>query len=262
MELVHHTKHTEAALRLHEAKTGAPIASGIRSEILIGAHANDLCEFTNESKFEFHREKSARSLWDMFRKPANTALYQSHEGTLATLHCMSKNAGEPAQNTKIDLDAWFPFLNDLALGRFADPRMLLAELPSKYRLGYLFDGTPIRLIDLVDSDDAGVLPHRALGMMLHIMEDSCTSSHCERDLSRPGYPIRQFFHYGSQSQLKHKKGDSQLNVEESFLHENLRECVACILSGTDYHWSKFIAIDHDAFESSGGPWKRNGWLDR
>lgn len=262
MELVHHTRHTEAALRLHEAKIGAPIAPDIRSEILLGALANDLCELTNESTFEFHQAKSSRSLWDMFRKRERTALYQSHSGTLATLHCMSKNAGEPARNTKIDLDAWFVFLNDLALGRFADPGLRMAELPPKYRLGYLFDGTPIRLIDLIDSGDFSVLPSRALGMMLHIMEDSCTSSHCERDLSRPGFPIRQFFHYGSQSQLKHKKGDSLLNVEEAFLHGNMRECVECILAGKDFNGSKFLAVDPDAFDSAGGPWKRDGWLDR
>lgn len=259
MELACHARHTAAALAAYEKKSGMPINSTRRDEILLGSHANDLCELTNESRLVFHQPPS---LLMRLLRPNTSALYQSHKGTLATLHCMAKNRDEPALNTRIDLDSWFKLLNDLALQRFSDASLPLCDLPTQYRVGCLFEGTTIRLLDLMDTSDVNGLAARALGMMLHIMEDSCTPSHCSRDTALPGNPIRQFYFYADQHPGKHQKGDSTLNVEESFLHENLRDCIEAVLSNRDFNHSPFFALAPHAANSAAGPWVRTSWFDR
>lgn len=262
MELECHRTHTEAALKLHEARAGRPLEGRSREQIHVGATANDLCELTNESRLRFHRADAGRSLWNFLFRREDSGLYQSHEGPLSTLHCMSKNPGEPAANTRIDVLGWFSFLGEVATGRFVDASLPLRDLPPRLRVGYLFEGTSIRLQDLMDSCPARDMAGRALGMMLHILEDSCTPSHCERDPTLPGAPIVRFFHYGSQAPMKHKKGDSRLGVPEPFLHEMLRTCIEAHLSGASFDAAAFFQLSSPGAESGGGPWVRAGWFDR
>lgn len=260
MELACHVRYTSLAIDAFAARGGTAIDDARRGEILLGCQANDLCELTEESKLVFHWVEPSWIL-RLFRSDTS-ALYQSHMGNLASLHCMSKNPGEPAPNTLIDVTAWLHLLQDIALGRFDDPDLPLRDLPPQQRVGYLFEGTGIRLRDLVDTGDRDKIRHRALGMMLHVMEDSCTPSHCDRDATLPGAPIRQFFLYSAQHPMKHKKGDSRLNVDQSILVDGLRRCLEDIVAGRDHDLAPFFRLAPTTRESGAGPWVRTGWLDR
>ncbi len=175
MLLQYHRDYASEALR--EIK----MPKKIREEILTGVSANDLCEFTNEGQAVISGKDRITNLFG-FRKKilGHSAIWQSHFGNLASMHAMSKTPGESAASTMAELRSWFDFLNGLALGRIdVNPNANIGS--DNTPIDGMFKNHEIDYEQLFDTDEMAEIQYRSVGMMLHLIQDSFTLSHCERN---------------------------------------------------------------------------------
>lgn len=133
---------------------------------------------------------------------------RSHFGDLQFLHAMATGAGELAAFTRSKIISWATFLVRVALGRYSakqslqsivEVRALFDGFPD-YTVRDLFAGNPRAATALTNLD----VKQRALGALLHVIQDSCAGGHTERS---PQGPIRQFHDYGGQDHDKHGEFD-------------------------------------------------------
>ena len=241
-------------LDYHEKYSGAVIDGlnvdvAIKEQVKIGALANDLCEFTNEGQIFLRSKDAIYNLLGLKEKVfGNIAIYQSHFGRLTSLHAMSKEPGEPASTTKRELIAWFDFLNDVALGRMTIvPNKKIAS--DKIQIREMFSGGSIEYHQIFDTDENLKIKYRALGMMLHLIQDAYTSSHCERNNSNE---IVKFYCYMLQDKAKHKSDDDVSNVHRKTLLQQCENCVQSILKGNKYKYNQILLLSRNAQESDGG----------
>jgi hypothetical protein len=221
----------------------------MREQIKIGATVNDLCEFTNEgqiffpSKDAIHKSVGTRrGIFD------NSALYQSHFGNLASLHAMSKKPGEEAAITKNEIGNWFEFLNDVALGNITIvPDQVIAT--DNVQIQNMFAGVKIKYEQIFDANETLKIKHRAIGMMLHLIQDAYTSSHCERNEKNE---VVKFYCYALQDKAKHKAGDDVPDMHRSSLLAHCKDCVESILSGQKYGCGDILLLSSNVQASDGG----------
>jgi hypothetical protein len=148
------------------------------------------------------------------------------------MHAMARARGEPAPVTANELSAWFDFLNGVALGQIRfDPDMEIRDLPSPIQ--GQFQSHSIEFDQIFDSEEAGQIKLRSIGMMLHLIQDSYTLSHCQRNQAGE---IEKFLHYGSQNKDLHKEHDDVSGQKREAM---VAECSKCI---------KDTLIDRQAYE--------------
>lgn len=225
------------------------VKGDIREQIKIGATSNDLCEFTSEGQIFFPSKKkiydsvgTRKSIFD------NSAIYQSHFGNLASLHAMSKKQGEPASITKKELGDWFKFLNDVALNKvLVNPNNIIAT--DGVQISPMFIGGKIKYEQIFDTDEASKIRYRAIGMMLHLIQDAYTLSHCERNNSNE---VVKFYCYSLQNKDKHKAGDDVSDSMRGTLLNQCKICVLNILSGIEYDQDEILRLSSNAQVSDGG----------
>jgi hypothetical protein len=151
--------------------------------------------------------------------PGYYILYRSHYGDLQFFHAMAANDGERAVDTQRRLKMWAQFLWGVALGQvrtdkpirdlgFAD---LKTYFPGEITVTNLFStGLPEVRKDL---------DKVALGVLLHMVQDSFSAAHADRApetggkceqidrFSKPG-KVTQFYSYANQTGKTHDEEDT------------------------------------------------------
>lgn len=243
MLLKYHVKYSKAVIG------GLNIDSVIREQVRIGATANDLCEFTNEGQIFLPSKDAIYGLVGSREKVfENSAIYQSHFGNLASMHAISKKPDEPASTTKNELVAWFEFLNDVALGNITIvPENKIAS--DSVQIRDMFTGGRIEYDQIFDTNETPKIKHRALGMMLHLIQDAYTFSHCERN---DNDEVVRFYCYGLQNRAKHKSGDDVPAAQRNSLLNHCKICVQSILNGDRYNYNQILLLSSNSQNSAGG----------
>lgn len=165
------------------------------------------------------------------------------------VHSMAKNSNEDAIITQAEITKWFEFLNSVALKKISidyEADVASTETPIKD----LFEGCKIQFHQLFDSNNAFEVHLRAIGMMLHIIQDSYTLSHCKRNMNGE---IVQFYYYCDQNSEKHGNAD---DVDERLKSNMISECKKCaesIINGKkSYDFSNIMLLSHSTLASDGG----------
>jgi len=243
MLLEYHVKYSIAVIG------GLNIDSVIRKQVKIGATVNDLCEFTNEGQIFIPSKDAIYDLLGSREKVfGNSAIYQSNFGNLASMHAMSKKPGEPASTTKKEMVAWFEFLNDVALGNITIvPDKKIAS--DNVQIRDMFTGGSIEYDQIFDTDETPKIKYRALGMMLHLIQDAYTFSHCERNDNNE---VVRFYCYELQNKAKHKSGDDVPALQRNSLLNHCKICVQSILDGDRYNYNQILLLSSNSQNSAGG----------
>lgn len=243
MLLSHHRSHTEYALNRVELEDDK------KAEILKGAYANDLCEFTNEGEFFIPSKDVVHSLFGTKEKKFGfSAIYQSHFGNLAAMHAMAKSINEPPIETKNEIAAWFDFLNALALGKLSiDPDSKIGE--GNTVISHMFSNHSIEYNQIFDSENMDEIKYRSIGMMCHLIQDLFTFSHCKRNSHNE---ITMFYYYEAQDKQKHKNGDFATPGLENELTKQCCKCIEDVTNGIAYNAAQVLILSKDAQYSSGG----------
>ncbi len=221
--------------------------------VISGCVANDLCALTNEySLVRKHAWKpnSIKSIGFL----EDSTFYQSHWGELSALHSMARGGGIAAVDTQSDIVSWLAFLEFLHYN--ANKSILVSEISTfGTHLGGYVEELDFRVGDLLDTMDYRLARLRSLGMILHIVEDSYTKSHCNRSMDSG--LINQFYAYNEQSSTKHRKSDKvnprMQKVLESRLHTVIK---TLMINNSKLDYSQIIDISHDATTSGGGPYAK------
>lgn len=217
----YHIKYTEEALKgLH-----LPVDEDRKTEIIIGSIANDCCEFTEEYYRSFC-DKSFKRRWPL------EAFYKSHFGELASMHAMSKESGKSADITRGEVASCFDFLNNVALKESIDPNETYLN---------------VKVCDLVDSKCPSEIKYRAIGMMLHIIQDSYTPSHCERNVDDNVVKFYYYNYLSLKDVTEHHKGDNVIDMYKETLSNQCKNCVKSILiDKKKYDYTPILTLSPDA----------------
>jgi len=218
-----------------------------KKQIIIGSIVNDYCELTNDGNI-FNIKDTSTLFFNKDMLSGNSAFYQSHFGYLTSLHFMSKEKGEPASVTADELKLWFKFLNNLAAGRLTVPaNSVIAN--DEGIISNMFGKEKIEYKMIFDTDSSEEIRYRSLGMMLHLIQDALTPSHCQRNDKNE---IVQFYYYGAQDSKKHRKADDIPADRKEFLFEQCRECIESVLKSKLYHTKPILTLSKNTQVSSGG----------
>lgn len=201
------------------------ISENIAIEVLKGSFVNDLCETTeeyieiNHLLDKYLRVKSKKGLLDY------SAFYQSHLGKLSALHCMANIDNEPPKRTQENVLNWLEFLEFLIFN--VDEDVLNTRI-NKFQniLGNSVADLKFKVSSLLDTHDVFKAKYRAMGMILHIIQDSYTVSHSER--GNDG--IIAFYCYSEQSSSKHKKHDFVREEHEEKMLSDIRDVLTQLLN--------------------------------
>lgn len=258
MLLKHHIKYTKEVLNGldNSVLDGLGDKYFIKKQIKIGSIANDCCEFANE--IDGIKDNFFESVYNLINvRPTYfgvNGFYQSHFGELASMHAMAtKENGKSADITSGEVASWFEFLNDVALGKKLEP-----EEPIKTYLP-IFGEVGVECHKIFDSSNSLEIQYRAIGMMFHIIQDSYTPSHCERNVD--GEVVKFcYFNYRSPSYItRHLSED---DVKDNFVYESilLNECKIClesILGGKKYNYIPVIKLGDNVKSAVLGEKKRS-----
>ncbi|NMO19226.1 hypothetical protein HPC49_21865 [Pyxidicoccus fallax] len=137
--------------------------------------------------------------------PGTPILGRSHYGDLQFLHGMASRNDEMPQQTLERALVWMKFSYGVAIGETTgDDRLTDVEL-----LRALFPGSTQTVSELFCVKQ-GKLERRAIGVLMHLLQDSYAAGHVRRqDLggNRRGR-IQQFYAYSSQDPSKHAADDA------------------------------------------------------
>ncbi|AOB32644.1 hypothetical protein AKI39_20745 [Bordetella sp. H567] len=151
--------------------------------------------------------------------PGDYLLYRSHFGDLAFFHAMGSYDGEPARDTVAHMRMWAQFLWGVATQRIPVDRYL--RTVDANGLGAYFPGdmTATNLFATGIVEVRARLDEVALGVLLHMVQDSFSHAHTERALetgaacaaiprfAQPG-KIARFYSYALQDERLHNREDT------------------------------------------------------
>jgi hypothetical protein len=237
----YHQQYTKEVLK------GFRLSKEKRKQIIIGSIVNDYCELTNDGNI-FNIKDTSTLFFNRDMLRGNNAFFQSHFGYLTSLHFMSKKEGEPAEITRDELKMWFKFLNNVAAGRLTVPANSVISKDDGI-ISKMFAKDKIEYKMIFDTDKSEEIRYRSLGMMLHLIQDALTPSHCQRNEKNE---IVQFYYYGAQDSSKHRKADDILAERKEFLFEQCRECIKNVLESRLYKTKPILSLSENAQVSSGG----------
>jgi len=262
MLLGYHKSWTENAL------DAATISVKKKLEISIGCTVNDLCEISNETYlFILLQDLASPAGTAVLSTPYESkdgiyqsfgtmpflfgglALYQSHFGSLASLHGMAKKPQELPQITRQEIISWFDFLNSVAVGSFTVKPVARFYNDSTAIRNLFFRCRKIEYRQLFDSEDPFAIKHRAIGMMCHLIEDLFTSSHCERNSNKE---IRKFYSYELQDKTKHRLNDHAAIGMEQELAAQCKLCIDNTAKNIAYDYRPILTLSQDAQLADGG----------
>ena len=148
--------------------------------------------------------------------PRSLILLRSHFGDLQFLHAMAARDGEPAHETRDNILAWASFAWQVGRGDITPDTVLSS--PRAGTAARLFPGAGM---DVTSLFTLGSEPHSArrvqdmaFGSLLHVVEDSFSAAHVEREPPvevdggwAPGC-IDEFHSYGHQDHNAHANADT------------------------------------------------------
>lgn len=134
--------------------------------------------------------------------PGAPLLARSHFGDLQCLHAMASRDGEAATTTRDAILRWTEFFYGVAIETVSgtDP---LAQMETG-RINEWFPESPLTIQTLLLIGQKGDVRHRAMGALLHIVQDSFAKGHVERT---PAGTIMEFHSYIHQDSSKHELDD-------------------------------------------------------
>ena len=219
------------------------------TEILKGSFVNDLCELTDEytkvnnTLKKYLQKRKEKGLLDY------SAFYQSHWGKLSALHCMSNSNNESPEITQQNIINWLDFFEFLILN--VDEMILNAKINEfQYILGTYVEELKFKISSLLDTHDVFEAKYRAMGMIIHMIEDSYTVSHCKRD----DLEIITFYCYSEQSAGVHKKNDFVLVEHEEKMLSDINDVLIRLLNeeSANSNYQEIFKISTSALPSSDG----------
>jgi hypothetical protein len=152
-------------------------------------------------------------------EPENTLL-QSHKGDLSFLHGMTRDPGEDPKETQAKMLAWSRTMLDVLHGKLDGSQKISAipGLEEAFGAEGMRDLTLQQFLAGQGKDPALMDPKtmqlRALGSLLHMVQDSMAAGHTERDKDGK---ILSFQPYGPQDHDKHTEADDlHLKPGQSF----------------------------------------------
>lgn len=122
--------------------------------------------------------------------PDNCMTKRSHFGNLQFLHAMAPKVGEPALTTKHNLMGWLEVMYKFACGGqgVASTDQLAEKFPNDFNASTVPNGSAtLKELILATTPSYGWanLERRALGICLHIIQDSYAIGHTQRCLCNP-----------------------------------------------------------------------------
>jgi hypothetical protein len=192
-------------------------------------------------------EASQQATDDPFYAKFN--LYKSHFGEWASLHCMASNETEHSYETLAELHLWWNFLQDIVLQKLAPaPNSTLRSLD--HHSSPLFNSTRSTVKDFFGTNSPAEIRLRSLGMLVHLLQDSYTESHCLRlNCSR----IDTFFHFGTQDHSLHEKKDDVLPAQYQELIDQTMLLLSALLNGQEVSFSTIFSAGNGNSLTSKGP---------
>ncbi len=134
--------------------------------------------------------------------PGTPLLGRSHFGDLQCLHAMASRDGEPAMHTRDALLRWAEFFYSVGVGSVAGTETLGSV--SVGQIHTWFPASPISVRTLLLVGQQGNVRQRAIGALLHIIQDSFAKGHVERNMTGS---IMEFHSYVHQDSSKHAQDD-------------------------------------------------------
>ncbi|GEM_PF-3208013 len=237
-----HKKYSKAVLDEFRLTKAA------KEQVVLGSIVNDYCELTNDGQIFLDKDTTSSHILNTDLFKGKSAIWQSHFGYLTSLHFMSKEKGEPASVTADELKLWFKFLNNVAAGRISVAANSVIAADDAI-ISSMFTNGKIEYKMIFDTDRGDEIRYRSLGMMLHLIQDALTPSHCLRNEKNE---IVQFYYYGAQDSKKHKKADDVKEDQREFLFAQCRNCVQSVLKSKLYSTKAILTLSKDAQVSGGG----------
>lgn len=171
-------------------------------------------------------ETAARS--GAFFSAGSPLLARSHFGDLQCLHSMAAKDGVAPSDTLADILVWCEFFYTVSAGRIDKNTPVAATLNGKM-LPWFF-ASNITVGELFKVASIGNVRDRALGALLHLIQDSFSRSHVNRNEQRE---IEQFYCYTHQDPSKHKNCD-KLPSEGLDALPGAREAIDACTAVTNY----------------------------
>jgi len=253
---IQHTKKALASVDLSSIGTAKDIANA-KEQILFGCEVNDLLELTSEvgglllgflHASDMQGVVGAMAASNGGKGKLQSFLYQSHYGSLASLHVMAVKAGAPAKDTWNQVGMWWSFLQGVFLGTVRiKPSDSLEKTATPIQP--LFQGLDQPMSRLFDTAVPLQIKYRSLGMLMHLIQDSFTPSHCFRtDDGKLG----EFYAYKSQDSGKHSAADHVLPKFQPLMEKHLQTVLASLLKGTPVDYFTVFNLKKDAMSADGG----------
>jgi hypothetical protein len=150
---------------------------------------------------EFNRHKKAARNGAFFG-PGTPLLARSHFGDLQVLHAMATREGEMPGETRQGIFAWAELFFSIGIGRVSEETPLSAALGGLVAPWLSGDARTARQLFLASR--FGSTRQRAIGALLHMIQDSHAEGHAERDGSGA---IVEFHSYVQQDEDAHHAAD-------------------------------------------------------
>lgn len=176
-------------------------------------------------------------------------LFQSHCGYLSALHSMANYQDIPAHQTRDKILKWLNLLQEIFLS--SDPSILNKKTPTFPNENDDFNpALNFPLSTVLDTSDINIAKNRALGMILHIIHDSFTKSHCHRNTNT--LKIESFHHFMSQKYTCHAEEDKKLCYLEKEMLVICKEIVEALLNQNTVNFEQYFMLSNPETLSSHG----------
>lgn len=210
------------------------LARSIREEIVKGSTVNDLAELTDAFGGAFPLSSKGNKKFRFFH---NSVLYRSHYGNFTALHSMASKAGIDTETTKAEISQWLKSLSAVYAKKKINP---YAEIENEnLPFSSFFQSSGITYRRLFDTSKIKRIRHRAVGMMLHIIQDMYTMSHCKRNKAGE---IVQFYYYGDQDRSNHKEFDHPQKGHIDMLKNECKKCLQSVLAKSSYNTTSVLKL--------------------
>jgi hypothetical protein len=161
---------------------------------------------------------------------------------------------EAPQTTQENILNWLNFLEFLIFN--IDENILDTKINEFQNiLGNTVNDLKFKISSLLDTHNIFKAKYRAIGMIIHIIEDSYTVSHCKRSCIEEDLKIITFHCYSVQSATKHKSNDFILAENKDHMLNNINNVLIQLLneySAKNHYKNIFKLIDNDFLSSSDG----------
>ncbi|MGY5943642.1 hypothetical protein [Stenotrophomonas forensis] len=161
---------------------------------------------------------------------ASLMAQRSHYGDMQFLHAMASEPGEAASTTLEHMMAWAEYSYRLSLRGGLEQLDVEAPVRQFAGLAPWFQDekrhwTGADLFMFGHEYDEPLIRDMAFGSLLHLLQDSYSQSHVQRDYAADGLPIERLLTYRGQSSHCHAKADRKGPEGKKPLTANLRAAI-------------------------------------